>query len=184
MKPSFNAAARLKGMMKLKAGHVIDGQGNHAWYYHLNLHRADGPAWISKSGTKKWFKYGVMHRGDGPAIEWADGDKEWYVDGKRHREGGPAIEKTDGYKAWYVEGKLHRADGPAIIHPDGKREWYKDGVVWKEGEAVTTKIEAAQKAQQVEEAVKGATVAEENIQILKPIKLKKPQKKDGQSPAP
>jgi hypothetical protein len=173
LKPAFNAAARLKGLLRLKAGHVVDGAGNQAWYFHMNLHRDGAPAWIGKSGTRKWYSYGRLNRADGPAIEWADGDREWYKDNRRHREDGPAVEKTDGYKAWYVAGKLHREDGPAVIHPDGRREWFKDGEVWNGGAAVTDRIEAEQKAQKVEDAVKNTTVADEPIKVFKPLVVKK-----------
>jgi hypothetical protein len=46
------------------------------------LHREDGPAIESVSGSKFWYVDGKLHRLDGPAIEYADGDRYWYIDGK------------------------------------------------------------------------------------------------------
>lgn len=45
------------------------------------LHRENGPAVISESGTKYWFRHGRLHRTDGAAIEWNDGDKWFYLNG-------------------------------------------------------------------------------------------------------
>jgi len=45
------------------------------------LHREDGPAYISDRGQKEWFIGGIHHRTDGPATEWASGEKSWYLNG-------------------------------------------------------------------------------------------------------
>lgn len=47
------------------------------------LHRLDGPAYISKSGDKEWWVNGKPHRLDGPAIDWINGVQSFYIDGKR-----------------------------------------------------------------------------------------------------
>jgi hypothetical protein len=46
------------------------------------LHREDGPALISISGTKEWWINGKIHRDDGPAKEYRTGKKEWYLNGQ------------------------------------------------------------------------------------------------------
>ena len=88
------------------------------------LHRLDGPAYISLGGYKEWRIKGKLHRLDGPAIEKTNGDKEWWVKGKHHRLDGPAIEHSNGYKAWYTNGKRHRLDGPAVEYANGGNNWF------------------------------------------------------------
>jgi hypothetical protein len=53
-------------------------------YYNskMQLHRLDGPALISKSGSKGWFVNNKRHRLNGHAIDWADGGKEWHMNNK------------------------------------------------------------------------------------------------------
>ena len=46
------------------------------------LHREDGPAFISMSGTREWWINGKIHRDDGPAKEYRTGKKEWYLNGQ------------------------------------------------------------------------------------------------------
>ena len=79
------------------------------------LHREDGPAIESSTGSKFWYLNGELHREDGPAIEWSNGSKEWYLNGEYHREDGPALERFDGYKAWYLNGKQY-----------SKQQWGKE----------------------------------------------------------
>jgi hypothetical protein len=68
------------------------------------LHRVDGPAFISKNG-EEWRINGTLHRLDGPAITMYAG---LYI----------------GYQAWYKNGQKHRLDGPARIFKDGSCEWW------------------------------------------------------------
>ena len=70
------------------------------------LHRIDGPAVESPSGTKEWYIEDKLHRVDGPAIEDSDGSKYWLIEGKRHRVDGPAYEGSNGIELWYYEDKL------------------------------------------------------------------------------
>ncbi|WP_175789424.1 hypothetical protein [Burkholderia cenocepacia] len=72
------------------------------WYSNDQLHREDGPAFISPNGTNMWYSHGAKHRLDGPAIEYADGFKAWYVDGNLHREDGPAVEWPNGNQEWWI----------------------------------------------------------------------------------
>lgn len=66
----------------MKQGLHIDEHGNRKWYQDDQLHRIDGPAYISKI-FQSWWQYGLRHRLDGPAIEWTYGRQEWYLDGVR-----------------------------------------------------------------------------------------------------
>jgi hypothetical protein len=43
------------------------------------LHREDGPAFISMSGTKEWWINGKRHREDGPAIIYSSGTILWLL---------------------------------------------------------------------------------------------------------
>ena len=175
--------ARLKFMIPIKSGRLMDGQGNQTWYFHWKEHRDGGPAYVGVDGTKKWFQYGRLHRDNGePAIEWHFGDREWYKDGLLHRDGAPAIERNDGTKEWYADGKRHRDDGPAIERPDGKNEWYLDNKPWPEGPGRSPEIREEKKAQQekvLEEVAQTATIADENVKIMQPIKFKKPAASPG-----
>ena len=86
----------------IEPGNWIDNDG---YPITEKLHRKDGPAIESASGSKEWWLNGKLHREDGPAIELADGTKEWWVNGKPHREDGPAVEYADGTKQWFLNGK-------------------------------------------------------------------------------
>jgi len=48
------------------------------------LHREDGPAYISPSGMEMWFRYGKRHRTDGPAVLSDSGVKAWWLYGVRY----------------------------------------------------------------------------------------------------
>ena len=62
------------------------------WHLHGELHRADGPAYISyyDSGelyNEEWWLHGKRHRADGPAdISYRDSgelyNEEWWLHGK------------------------------------------------------------------------------------------------------
>ena len=70
---------------------------------------------------------GELHRVDGPAVETASGTKSWWIDGKRHREDGAAIEFANGDTEWYLNGVLHREDGPAVEWVEGTKYWFLNG---------------------------------------------------------
>lgn len=165
--------ARLKFTVPYFSGRRLDKEGNQYWFYRLKEHRDnDLPAYVGKDGTQKWWHYGKLSRKNGePAVVTSLGTKEWWVDGERHRDFGlPAVEKYDGTREWYVNGKLSRDDGPAIERPDGKNEWYRDGQVWPEGRAKAPEI----REQKIEKAVEQATVAEDGVKVMAPIKFKRP----------
>ena len=48
----------------------------------------------------------TLHRENGPAFESLTGSKYWYVDGKPHREDGPAVEFASGWSCWCIDGEL------------------------------------------------------------------------------
>lgn len=77
--------------------------------------------------TSKWFKNGELHRIDGPAYVSVAGREEWFRKGKHHRIDGPAVIMTNGAKKWFVSGKLHRECGPAWIGKDGEERFYLHG---------------------------------------------------------
>jgi hypothetical protein len=68
------------------------------------LHRLDGPAFISEDGNKYWRQNGLSHRVDGPAIEYADGSSAWYQNGLCHRLDGPAVKYSSSGHDWYING--------------------------------------------------------------------------------
>ena len=59
-----------------------DGTTSEDRDYSKALHRTDGPAVESASGSKRWYVDDRLHRVDGTAIVWAGGGKSWWVDGK------------------------------------------------------------------------------------------------------
>ncbi len=169
--------ARLKYMLNIKTGRLLDGEGNQHWFFHWKEHRDDGlPSYVGKNGTKKYHKFGDLHReGDKPAIEWADGGEDYYKKGLRHRDGGPALIRPDGEKAWYQDDKLHRPDGPARVAPGVKDEYWLEGKSWEQGRPVAVKIKEEKRVkEEFTVAAKDAEVAENNIQALKDAKNKKP----------
>jgi hypothetical protein len=128
---------------------ITDHEGGKQWRLHGQLHRVDGPAWISTEGTKSWYQNDLLHRVDGPAVEHSNGSRHWYLNGKRHREDGPAFYDLDGTprhvgslipswnispgsqpmpangaRHWYLNGKRHREDGPSVEYSDGKKVWH------------------------------------------------------------
>jgi hypothetical protein len=155
----------------------VDEKGNQTWYFHWKEHRDGAPAYVGIDGTTKWFQYGKLHRDNGdPAVVYHFGDREWWQEGQLHREGAPAIERNDGTKEWYAKGKLHRDDGPAIERPDGKNEFWRDGERWNQGASVAPQIceeKKAEKEKQLEAVAQTATIADEEVKILQPIKFKK-----------
>jgi hypothetical protein len=171
---------RLKQLLGIRTGRLLDGEGNQTWYFHWKEHRDGGPAYVGANGTQKWYQYGALHReGGAPAIEWAYGDREWYRNGVLHREGAPAIEKVDGTREWWQEGKRHREDGPAIEKPEGKNEWFLNGNEWREGNKLTPAIQEEKKTKVLEEVAQGATVADESVKIMQPVKFRKPGEAPG-----
>ena len=164
--------ARLKFKIHYHSGRVIDNEGNQYWYFsNFKQHRDnDLPAYVGANGTKEWWTYAKRDRKNGePAVITSLGDREWWVDDQRHRDFGPAVEKFDGTKEWWQHGKLHREDGPAIEHPDGKKEYFRNGERWSEGPAKAPEI----RQQNIEKVVEQATVVEENVKVMAPIKFKK-----------
>ena len=81
----------------------------------------------------------------------------------------------DGTKEYYQHGKLNRDDGPAIEHPNGATEWFRNGERWTEGPAKAPEI----REQKMENIVQGATVVDENVKVMTPIKFKKPNAAPG-----
>lgn len=97
--------------------HAVAPDGSYElWEVNGDLHREDGPAWISYQNGK------IIEKG-------------WWFKGKSHRENGPAIIKyRDGVitgEQWYFNGGRHRGNGPAwIAYEDGKiveRQWWLNG---------------------------------------------------------
>lgn len=175
----FDAIARLKYKMHYHTGRVMDPKGNQYWYFsNFKQHRDnDLPAYVGKDGSQEWWSYGKRHRENGePALVGAAGTREWWVEGERHRDLGPAIIRMDGTKEYYQHGKLSRDDGPAIERPDGNNEWFRDGTRWAEGPARAPEI----RAEKIEQVVQEATVVDESVKVMNPIKFKKP----GASPSP
>lgn len=56
----------------------------HICFYNAQgqLHREDGPAFISSNGTQYWYKNGIRHREDGPGVIFSDGRQYWYLKGE------------------------------------------------------------------------------------------------------
>jgi hypothetical protein len=105
-----------------------------SWYLNGRLHRIDGPAVVTVTGTKIWYQHGVKHRSFGgidmyfPTVKYSNGNREWWYRGQRHRDGSPAIINADGHKEWYLYGELHSQDDrPAIKRTSGDKEWYCHG---------------------------------------------------------
>lgn len=58
----------------------------------------------SNYGNKIWQENGILHREDGPAYITFSGTECWYLNGERHRVGGPAVTRPDGTMSWWVKG--------------------------------------------------------------------------------
>lgn len=173
--------ARLKNICHLPVGRTMDAAGNQYWHFHWKLHRDGGlPAYVSANGKhREFYKFGNLHREDGPAKELADGGYEYFVNGLRHRDGGPAVVHANGDKLWYQNDKLHRDDGPAVEKAESN-EWWQNGEKWLQGATVTPKIQQEKKEAELEKVAEQATVTEDKVQVLSPIRFKKP----GAGPSP
>lgn len=95
-----------KCILHYEGGPALETEEYTAWYYEGELHRDNGPAWVSKNGK----------------------DRRWYQKGKLHRIGGPAIDSP-----WLIvyaqNGLYHRDDGPAYIDViNNKQFFYQHGV--------------------------------------------------------
>ena len=53
-----------------------------------------------------WCVNGQLHREDGPAFVSSDGGQQWYLNGRRHRENGPAVVYADGGQEWWLNGVI------------------------------------------------------------------------------
>ena len=106
----------------------------------------------------EWRLNGKLHREDGPAIETASGTKEWRLNGNLHREDGPAVEWSNGYNAWWLNGNLHREDGPATEYADGAKAWWLNGVRLTEAEHARRTSKAKQLTVAQVEKLLGYTV--------------------------
>lgn len=115
-------------MLQLCTGTFTRPNGGCEHYRHGLLHRDDGPAVVTATGTEIYYQWGQRHRTDGPALRFADGAETWCQRGQWHREGGPAVMNADGSQMWYRHGEAHRDDGPAKTYPDGTQLWYRNGV--------------------------------------------------------
>jgi hypothetical protein len=174
----YDAIARLKYKLHYHSGRVMDREGNQFWYFsNFKQHRDDDlPAYVGKDGSKEWWTFGKRDRKNGePAIVGAAGTREWWVEGERHRDFGPAVVKMDGTKEYWQHGKLSRDDGPAIEHPDGKVEFFRNGERWADGPAKAPEIREAK----IDAVVQQATVVDEGVKVMAPIKFKKPNAAPG-----
>lgn len=71
-------------MKDIRDGFYTDASGCKRWYVNGQLHREDGPAFISGNNTQYWFQYGLYHRLDGPAIIYTKGSPSWYIKGREY----------------------------------------------------------------------------------------------------
>lgn len=59
---------------------IEDDYGNIYYIVNKQIHREDGPAYISWSGRKDWFVWDKRHRIDGPAITCKKSNlNSWYI---------------------------------------------------------------------------------------------------------
>jgi hypothetical protein len=62
---------------------------------------------ITLDGNQEWrLPNGKLHREDGPACISSTGSKWWYFNGEPHREDGPAVESSNGFKSWWIHGQF------------------------------------------------------------------------------
>ena len=67
------------------------------------LHRLDGPAFISSIGDQFWCINGKFHRTDGPAIDYGNGDKSYYIHGNYMTETEfNDITQSEEHLNWYL----------------------------------------------------------------------------------
>ena len=63
----------------------VDEYGNRRYYNSAGyLHRDEGPAVITRSGTKMWFQNGWLHRIGKPAVVYPNGNGYWYLHGEEY----------------------------------------------------------------------------------------------------
>lgn len=109
---------------------VVWGNGEmQAWFVDGALHRADGPALITKK-KQVWYERGKRHRdGDRPAVEWTDYSKvKYYRRGMLHRDSGfPSVLVVGRYACFHERGHLHRHGGPAVVCWEHGAMWYASG---------------------------------------------------------
>ncbi len=87
----------------MRNGKYVDASGIIEWYENDQLHKIDGPAFVSGE-SKLWYEHGKLHREDGPAIITSHRNQAWYKHGKQHREDGPAVIHSNGNKEWFING--------------------------------------------------------------------------------
>ncbi len=112
--------------------HVIHDDTNHIyqsrWTLNGVLHRADGPAIISRKGRMEYRVHGKLHRTDGPALIRPPRKEKYFyqLDRYLHASTDPKYQ-SDRDLEYYYDGKLHRADGPAVIKTHGLVKYYIHG---------------------------------------------------------
>ena len=88
---------------------------------------------IDENGNQCWYnEAGQLHRIDGPAFISSTGEQHWLINGKVHRTDGPAIIRPNGYQAYCFNYEYHRLDGPAIIYANGEQYWIRGNLLTEE----------------------------------------------------
>jgi len=109
-----------------------------------DLHRTDGPAFVSDTETM-WMVHGRPFRSDGgPTLTKSDGAMSWLnKNNDPHRVGGPAL-VSKYTETWALDGQYHRIDGPALIRRNAnggivEEQWKVNGQTHRDGgPAMTT----------------------------------------------
>ena len=124
---------------------TIDSDGRETWLSGSQVHRMDGPAVTTPSGTQLWYQNGQLHRDGGPAIVHPNGDWSWHHRGEVHREDGPAVKtnRSTGYVLHGVrltEGQFNRVLNDSLLtparyyvrcNPDGVTMWFSDPEMYR-----------------------------------------------------
>jgi hypothetical protein len=61
---------------------------------------------VEEVGSVSYLLDNELHREDGPAYISAEGDEHYYLNGFRHRKGAPAIITRNSAEFWYCAGQL------------------------------------------------------------------------------
>ena len=94
------------------------------------LHSTYGPALIFDNGDEFWYWHGQLHNANGPAVQREDEHIEYWIFGEKHREHDlPAVIRSSGTEEWWWYNKKHREnDQPAVRRSNGNLEWWFNGV--------------------------------------------------------
>lgn len=80
---------------------VIDSDGNKRYFNFIGqLHRENGPAYISIYGYMSWSQNDRLHSFTDPAIWRVNGERRWCTHGVYLRDGGPRLDCPNGHKRW------------------------------------------------------------------------------------